>query len=54
MHVLVLTLYFPNVLLQEAYGDVAERVRQDELTGTAQNTGQNKCGVQKVFGPAGS
>jgi hypothetical protein len=32
MHVLVLTLYFPDVLLQEGYRDVAELVRQDELT----------------------
>jgi hypothetical protein len=32
MHVLVLTLYFPDVLLQGGYGNVAERVRQDELT----------------------
>jgi len=32
VHVLLLTLYFPDVLLQEGYGNVAERVRQDELT----------------------
>jgi hypothetical protein len=32
MNVLVLTLYVPENMLQETYGVVAGRVRQDELT----------------------